>query len=83
MKLDTDGGKHWLLNGELHRENGPAVELADGSKLWYINGKKHRENGPACEWVGESHEWWVNGTNLNNSQIKQLKIRNKLLKLLS
>ena len=33
--------------GELHREDGPAVIYADGKKVWYINGKLHREDGPA------------------------------------
>ena len=29
--------------GELHREDGPAIELADGTKSWYINGKSLTE----------------------------------------
>ena len=40
VKVDTDGNKHWFLNGKLHREDGPAVEYADGTKEWYLNGKK-------------------------------------------
>ena len=27
----------WKLNGQFHREDGPAVEYASGSKEWYIN----------------------------------------------
>ena len=39
MKIEQDGTKMWYLNGELHREDGPAVESADGEKRWYLNGK--------------------------------------------
>ena len=35
----TNGDKVWYLNGESHREKGPAVEYADGRKLWYWHGK--------------------------------------------
>lgn len=28
---------------QLHRENGPAVELANGYKYWYLNGKEYSE----------------------------------------
>jgi len=30
--------KFWYLDGQLHREDGPAVEHADGYKRWYLNG---------------------------------------------
>ncbi len=36
--LDTDGTKSWYMNGNLHREDGPAVEWGDGDKWWYIDG---------------------------------------------
>ena len=41
--MDRFGNKNWHKNGELHRENGPAVEFADGSKAWLLNGKKLTE----------------------------------------
>jgi len=59
-KINKNGTKAWYLNGEPHREDGPAIELADGYKAWYLNGKLHRENGPAIEWVG-TKEWFLNG----------------------
>ena len=37
------GSKFWFLNGELHREDGPACEWADGSKAWFLNGKELTE----------------------------------------
>ncbi len=38
-KIDTSGTKIWRLNGNLHRENGPAIICTDGYKEWWINGK--------------------------------------------
>jgi len=56
-----DGSKSWLLNGELHRVDGPAYERADGSKHWYLNGKLHRVDGPAYERADGTKSWWLNG----------------------
>ena len=57
VRVSPDGTKQWFLNGELHREDGPAVEWPDGSKWWFLNGKLHREGGPAVEWADGS-KWW-------------------------
>jgi hypothetical protein len=35
-----NGSKCWLFYGNLHREDGPAVENIDGYKAWYLNGKQ-------------------------------------------
>ena len=40
VKVYEDGAKFWYLNGQLHREDGPAIEYADGDKIWYINGRR-------------------------------------------
>ena len=37
---DANGDKEWYLNGQLHREDGPAVEYANGDKYWYLNGQR-------------------------------------------
>ena len=31
------------INGELHREDGPAIECANGDKYWYLNDVKYTE----------------------------------------
>ena len=54
VTVAEDGTKHWYFNGELHREDGPAVEWANGFKAWYRNGELHREDGPAAEWPNGS-----------------------------
>ena len=56
-----NGNKEWLLNGQLHREDGPALEYPNGSKNWYLNGKLHRLDGPAREWPDGYKEWYLNG----------------------
>ena len=60
-ETDGNGTKHWYLNGERHREDGPAVELVDGSKIWFLNGKLHRTDGPAIEYANGTKEWYLNG----------------------
>jgi hypothetical protein len=59
-----DGSQEWHLNGELHREDGPAIIVigSDGSKYWYnINDKLHREDGPAITRPNGSKWWYING----------------------
>jgi len=59
--VDEFGTIRWRNeDGELHREDGPAIEWASGSKEWWVNHKRHREDGPAIEWASGSKEWWVN-----------------------
>ena len=60
-KINEFGNKYWYLNGEYHREDGPAVEWADGTKSWWLNGKCHREDGPDVEWANGDKYWWLNG----------------------
>jgi hypothetical protein len=57
----TNGDKFWLLNGNLHREDGPAVECANGYKSWWLNNKRHREDGPAVEYSDGSNAYYLNG----------------------
>ena len=65
------GTKHWLLNGNLHREDGPAIEYASGTKLWYLNGKCHREDGPAIEYSGGGRPRWIlNGIEYTEAEFK-------------
>jgi len=57
----VNGTKYWFLNGEYHREGGPAVEYSDGEKFWLLNGYAHREDGPACEYSDGTKHWYLNG----------------------
>lgn len=56
--------------GELHHEDGPAMEFASvnvpgfsspETYFWMKHGKQHRDDGPAVVSAGGRKEWWVNG----------------------
>lgn len=60
VRVYENGEKQWWLNGEYHREDGPAVEWPDGTKEWMLNGNRHREDGPAIENPGGTNYWFLN-----------------------
>ena len=60
MTVDNKGIKRWVLNGVLHREDGPAFEGIGGIKFWYLHGELHREDGPAVERANGRTEWYLN-----------------------
>ena len=39
--IEADGYEYWLLNGVLHRTDGPAMIYPDGEQRWYLNGKRY------------------------------------------
>ena len=43
VKVSSYGDRYWYLNGELHREDGPAREWRNGDKSWYLNGEQVTE----------------------------------------
>lgn len=61
VEVHPSGSKYWLLNKQLHREDGPAIERINGDKFWYLNGQLHREDGPAIEWSDGTKHWNLNG----------------------
>jgi hypothetical protein len=52
--------REWYLDGQHHREGGPALEWASGEREWWVEGKLHRVDGPAIEYAGGEHEWFLN-----------------------
>jgi hypothetical protein len=59
--------EEWKVNGEIHREDGPAIQFwyENGQKWiesWLLNGYLHREDGPVYqEWSKNGQkkdEWW-------------------------
>ncbi len=60
VEVYPDGTKSWYLNGQRHRDDGPAIECANGGKSWYLNGQRHREDGPAIECADGNKIWFVN-----------------------
>ena len=61
MKLGDFKEIHFNSEGQLHREDGPAVEYYDGAKEWCLNGKFHRTDGPAIENNDGYKDWYLNG----------------------
>jgi hypothetical protein len=56
------GDKFWFNSqGQVHRDNGPAIEFAHGGCSWMINGLAHREDGPAIEYATGEKYWYING----------------------
>jgi hypothetical protein len=49
IKTDEYGTRRYFQHGELHRDDGPAIEFADGEKHYYQHGERHRDDGPAIE----------------------------------
>ena len=58
--IDVYGNKRWYINGKLHREDGPTIELKSGTKIWCFDGEYHRLDGPTIEMVDGTTEWWIN-----------------------
>ena len=62
VEVAKDGTRRYYNKaGELHRDEGPAVEWPDGSKGWFQNGQYHRTDGPAIERANGTKEWVQNG----------------------
>ena len=41
LLVDSDGTIRWYKEGDLHREDGPAVEIKNGTYFeYYLDGKK-------------------------------------------
>ena len=72
LHINVYGSKQWYLDGELHREGGPAIEWADGDKWWFLNGKQHREDGPARVWASGSKEWFLNDIKVSERDFKEV-----------
>ena len=81
VKVYPNGTKEWYLNGQRHREDGPAFEDDNGYKFWFLNGQFHREDGPAVEYANGSKEWYLNDDRLteqefnNRTQVQELTIQ--------
>ena len=71
LETFADGLKEWRLNGQIHREDGPALEFSNGSKEWWQNDQLHRLDGPAREFANGTKSWWINGNEISESEFNQ------------
>jgi hypothetical protein len=61
-KTTSRGDRYWRdSDGQLHREDGPAVIYADGQFRWYRHGRLHREDGPAYLGDDGQRVWVLDG----------------------
>ena len=67
----ANGGRSWYQNDQLHREDGPAFEMADGTRSWWINGQLHREDGPAIEYFDGRCSWYLNDISYTQEDYEQ------------
>ena len=59
--IDVYGNKRWYINGKLHREDGPTIELKSGTKIWCFDGEYHRLDGPAIVRGDDGPSgWYIN-----------------------
>ena len=62
LTVEADGAKIWRNEeGQLDREDGPAVIWPHGTKLWYRHEQLHRELGPAVIFSNGTEEWYRHG----------------------
>lgn len=59
--IDPQGIICWILNGKLHRDDGPALRIIDKYSMWFKHGKRHRIDGPAVEYDNGTRIWCFNG----------------------
>jgi hypothetical protein len=58
--MNIEGGnKIWRNSaGQLHREDGPALETPYRGEEWYLDGQLHRTDGPAIDTIDFS-AWYI------------------------
>jgi len=59
--IESHGTRHYQLNSESHREDGPAIEWSSGARFWFQYNFLHREDGPAVIHSDGSYTWYLHG----------------------
>ena len=66
IKRSYPYGDFWRNeDGDLHREDDPAIFYSGGDKYWFLYGKLHNEKGPAVTYKDGTCFWYLNGTKIN------------------
>jgi hypothetical protein len=61
MHVLSGNVKIYVMDGQKHREKGPAETRPDGYQAYFWKGKKHRIGGPAVIYPDGTVEYWENG----------------------
>jgi hypothetical protein len=59
--VEEVGSVSYLLDNELHREDGPAYISAEGDEHYYLNGFRHRKGAPAIITRNSAEFWYCAG----------------------
>jgi hypothetical protein len=85
-RTTASGRKSWYRNGDLHREDGPAL-IDPQRKLteYHVNGLLHRLDGPAIIDVNGSKYWFIDGIRYRTEEefehaAKPLRIKQRFAK---
>lgn len=64
-----NGTTIYLKNGQLHRDDGPAIEFPGGmGSVFFQHGRLHRNNGPAISWPYEEDcQWFKHGMRIRST----------------
>tara|TARA_R110002096_G_C14661910_1_gene728322 strand:- start:14648 stop:14944 length:297 start_codon:yes stop_codon:yes gene_type:complete len=62
--------KEWYQNGQLHRDDGPAVITAMNRQEWYQNGQLHRDDGPAVITETGRYKYYIRGKNIGPLEVE-------------
>jgi hypothetical protein len=62
-EINKHGIKFWYQHGQLHRDDGPAIEWPDGEKSWYINNQYL------------SFDDWLNQLNMSDEDKVMMKLQ--------
>lgn len=72
----SDGTTISITDGQLHCEDGPALETSDGTSYYFYDGQLHRENGPAiCSPDPEQCHWYIHGIRVPSKERTQILVR--------
>lgn len=61
IHVDIEGDTYYIVNGQVHRDDGPALISRNGNTFWYQNGEYHREDGPAVDYIDGEKIWCQHG----------------------
>jgi len=81
--VDMENDVAHFVNGQYHRVNGPAIELANGGKAYFKNGQRHRDDGPAVDHHNSKPLWFLNDIEYYSEHEWKLAVRKLKLSLLT
>lgn len=79
---DASGCKRWYVNGQLHREDGPAFISGNNTQYWFQYGLYHRLDGPAIIYTKGSPSWYIKGREYTKKEFQNQLIQQNLKALL-